>query len=119
MGKDPSKTVNRAPPYDVAAAASGIALADQVQDAMAAEGLGVLRARLSALLMLRSHVGISGSEGVLYLDSRAATMLASTRAVGGWCRVERRVLHVARCCVSFASIFVGVRGRQSRGRADG
>ena len=42
MGKDPSKAVNRAPPYDVAAAASGIALVDQVRDAMAAQGLGVV-----------------------------------------------------------------------------
>jgi hypothetical protein len=64
-------------------------------------------------------VGITGSYGVLYLDSRAAKMLASTRAVWRWCRVERRVPYGSLPRLSFASTFAGMRGQQSRGRADG
>ena len=64
-------------------------------------------------------VGITGSYGVLYLDSRAARMLASTRAVWRWYRVERRVPYGSLPRLSFASTFAGMRGQQSRGRADG
>ena len=68
--------------------------------------------------MLASHLGITGSRVVLYLDSRAATMVASTRAVGGGVEWSA-VYFMARCRVSFASTLAGMWGQQSRGRADG
>src|SRR5829696_1641509 len=82
----------------------------------APELLGATHARLAWSV----SPGATGcSTWIVALDSRAAKMLASTRAVWRWCRVERRVPYGSLPRLSFASTFAGMRGQQSRGRADG